>query len=80
MLKTFSIGEFIHTKINFQHINLSSRRKIPAKAAILLGQHIGAPAKPIVAKGDVVKVGTTKIAEPGGFVQQPFIFCQRESR
>ena len=33
----------------------------------MLGQHIGAPAKPIVAKGDVVKVGT-KIAEPGGFV------------
>ena len=52
---------FIHTKINFQHISPS------AKAVILLGQHIGAPAKPIVAKGDVVKVGT-KIAEPGGFV------------
>ena len=33
----------------------------------MLGQHIGAPAKPIVAKGDVVKVGT-KIAEPAGFV------------
>ena len=32
-----------------------------------VSQHIGAPAKPIVAKGDVVKVGT-KIAEPGGFV------------
>lgn len=41
--------------------------EIPAKAVILLSQHIGAPAKPIVAKGDVVKVGT-KIAEPGGFV------------
>lgn len=33
----------------------------------MLGQHIGAPAKPIVSKGDRVKVGT-KIAEPGGFV------------
>ena len=33
----------------------------------MLGQHIGAPAKPVVAKGDVVKVGT-KIAEPAGFV------------
>ena len=41
--------------------------EIPKKACILLGQHIGAPAKPIVAKGDVVKVGQ-KIAEPGGFV------------
>ena len=43
------------------------KAEVPAKAVILLGQHIGAPAKPIVAKGDVVKVGT-KIAEPGGFV------------
>lgn len=40
---------------------------MPARAVILLSQHIGAPAKPVVAKGDVVKVGT-KIAEPGGFV------------
>ena len=32
-----------------------------------LSQHIGAPAKPVVAKGDVVKVGT-RIAEPAGFV------------
>jgi electron transport complex protein RnfC len=33
-------------------------------------QHIGAPAKPIVKKGDVVKVGTM-IAEAGGFVSAP---------
>ena len=32
-----------------------------------LSQHIGAPAVPCVAKGDVVKVGT-KIADAGGFV------------
>ena len=67
MLKTFSIGG-VHPHEN----KLSAHQpiikaEIPAKAAILLGQHIGAPAKPIVAKGDVVKVGT-KIAEPGGFV------------
>ena len=67
MLKTFSIGG-IHPHEN----KLSAHQpivkaEIPAKAVILLGQHIGAPAKPIVAKGDVVKVGT-KIAEPGGFV------------
>ena len=84
MLKTFSIGG-VHPHEN----KLSAHQpiikaEIPAKAAILLGQHIGAPAKPIVAKGDVVKVGT-KIAEPGGFFlgaphrsppvlyQQPFI-------
>ena len=61
MLKTFSIGG-VHPHEN----KLSAHQpiikaEIPAKAAILLGQHIGAPAKPIVAKGDVVKVGT-KIA------------------
>lgn len=36
----------------------------------LLSQHIGAPAKPIVAKGDRVLVGQ-QIAEPGGFVSSP---------
>ena len=72
MLKTFSIGG-VHPHEN----KLSAHQpiikaEIPAKAAILLGQHIGAPAKPIVAKGDVVKVGT-KIAEPGGFVSAAII-------
>ena len=67
MLKTFSIGG-VHPHEN----KLSAHQpiitaEVPAKAVILLGQHIGAPAKPIVAKGDVVKVGT-KIAEPAGFV------------
>ncbi len=67
MLKTFSIGG-VHPHEN----KLSAHQPIieaavPAKAVILLGQHIGAPAKPVVAKGDVVKVGM-KIAEPGGFV------------
>lgn len=33
-------------------------------------QHIGAPANPVVAKGDVVKVGTL-VAEAGGFVSAP---------
>ena len=67
MLKTFSIGG-VHPHEN----KLSAHQpiitaEVPAKAVILLGQHIGAPAKPIVAKGDMVKVGT-KIAEPAGFV------------
>lgn len=35
-----------------------------------LSQHIGAPAKPIVEKGDRVLVGQ-KIAEAGGFVSAP---------
>lgn len=40
---------------------------VPKKVFIPLSQHLGAPAKPIVAVGDRVKVGT-KIAEAGGFV------------
>ena len=35
-----------------------------------LSQHIGAPAKPIVAVGDAVLKGQ-KIAEAGGFVSSP---------
>ena len=63
----FNSVEFIHTKIKLSAHQPIVQAEIPAKAVILLSQHIGAPAKPIVAKGDVVKVGT-KIAEPGGFV------------
>lgn len=38
--------------------------------AYLVSQHIGAPAKPIVSKGDRVLLGQ-KIAEAGGFVSAP---------
>ena len=34
---------------------------------VSMAQHLGAPAKPVVAVGDKVKVGTV-IAEPGGFI------------
>ncbi|MDL2306126.1 electron transport complex subunit RsxC, partial [Bacteroides sp. OttesenSCG-928-D19] len=44
--------------------------EVPSKVVILLGQHIGAPAKAVVKKGDTVKVGTL-IAEAGGFVSAP---------
>ena len=37
-----------------------------------LSQHIGAPAKPLVAKGDRVLVGQT-LAEAGGFISSPVI-------
>ena len=42
----------------------------PQVVRIPMQQHIGAPAKPIVAKGDKVFVGTL-IAEAGGFVSAP---------
>lgn len=40
---------------------------LPAEVTLLTGQHIGAPAKPIVKKGDEVMRGQM-VAEPGGFV------------
>jgi electron transport complex protein RnfC len=67
MLKTFRIGG-IHPPEN----KLTAGKKIvdlalPKQVIIPLGQHIGAPAQPIVNKGDTVKVGTL-IAKAGGFV------------
>ena len=40
---------------------------LPPTVYVSMSQHIGAPAKPVVAAGDKVKVGQV-IAEPGGFV------------
>jgi Na+-translocating ferredoxin:NAD+ oxidoreductase RnfC subunit len=33
---------------------------LPAKAFVLMSQHIGAPSKPVVEKGTVVKTGPTR--------------------
>jgi len=43
---------------------------LPKEAVFPLSQHIGAPAKPVVQKGDKVKVGSL-LAEAGGFVSAP---------
>ena len=43
---------------------------LPQQAIFPLSQHIGAPAKPVVNRGDKVKVGTL-IAEANGFVSAP---------
>jgi len=40
---------------------------VPETVWISMAQHLGAPAKPVVAVGDKVKVGQV-IAEPGGFI------------
>ena len=66
-MKKFRIGG-VHPEEN----KLSAGKKIevmdlPKQAVFPLSQHIGAPAVPCVAKGDLVKVGT-KIADAGGFV------------
>ena len=67
MLKTFKIGG-VHPPEN----KLSAGEKIkvlplPEQVIIPLGQHIGAPATPIVQKGDTVKTGQL-IAQANGFV------------
>ena len=46
------------------------RPPLPKQVILPLSQHIGAPSKAIVKKGDEVKVGQ-KIAEAGGFVSVP---------
>lgn len=44
--------------------------ELPMEVTLMLGQHIGAPAKAVVAKGDKVKRGDV-VAEAGGFVSAP---------
>lgn len=66
-MKTFKIGG-VHPAANKLSADQPIKRlDTPKKAVILLGQHIGAPTKPLVKRGDEVKVGTM-IAEAGGFV------------
>ncbi len=67
MMKTFSIGG-IHP--NDSKISKDCRIEVlplPSKVFISVAQHLGAPATPIVAAGDKVKVGQV-IAEPAGFI------------
>ncbi len=64
---TFSIGG-VHP-----HDNKISRERaievlpLPPTVYVSMAQHLGAPAKPVVAVGDSLKAGQV-IAEPGGFI------------
>jgi len=67
MLKTFKKGG-IHPAENKLSANAPIvTAELPKVAIIPLGQHIGAPASPLVKKGDIVKVGQL-IAQSSGFV------------
>ena len=69
-LRTFRIGG-IHPEENKITAEVATKvAALPTQAIFPLSQHIGAPAKPVVAKGDKVKVGTL-LAEAGGFVSAP---------
>ena len=69
-IKTFSIGGVHPEENKLTHEVATKVAALPKQAIFPLGQHIGAPAKPVVQKGDKVKVGTM-IAEAGGFVSAP---------
>ena len=66
-IKTFRIGGIHPEENKLTHEAKTQVAALPKQAIFPLSQHIGAPAKPVVQKGDRVKVGTM-IAEAGGFV------------
>lgn len=69
-MKTFSIGG-IHPAENKLSAGSPIREaSLPKQAIFSMFQHIGAPAQPVVKKGDIVKVGTL-LGETGGFVSAP---------
>lgn len=65
--RTFSIGGVHPNDAKISRGCAIEALPLPQAVYISLAQHIGAPAKPVVAVGDKVKVGQP-IAEPGGFV------------
>ena len=69
-IKTFSMGGIHPAENKLTHEVATKVAALPKQAIFPLSQHIGAPAKPVVARGDKVKVGTM-IAEAGGFVSAP---------
>ena len=69
-VKTFKIGGVHPAENKLSASEAIKVAELPKVAVLPLGQHIGAPAKAVVKKGDKVKVGTL-IAEAGGFVSAP---------
>lgn len=69
-IRTFRIGGIHPEENKLTHEVPTQVAPLPKQAIFPLSQHIGAPAKPVVAKGDKVKVGTV-LAEAGGFVSAP---------
>jgi electron transport complex protein RnfC len=69
-LHTFRIGGIHPEENKLTNDKATVAAPLPKVAVFPLSQHIGAPAKPVVARGDQVKVGTL-IAEAGGFVSAP---------
>jgi len=66
-VQTFRIGGVHPEENKITHEVPTVVAELPKQAIYPLSQHIGAPAKAVVAKGDKVKVGQI-LAEAGGFV------------
>ncbi len=69
-MKTFRLGGVHPSENKLSAAAPIKAATLPKQAVFSLYQHIGAPAKPVVAKGDEVKVGTL-LAEADGFVSAP---------
>ncbi len=69
-MKTFKIGGVHPAENKLSAASPIRKAQVPKQAVFSMFQHIGAPAKPVVKKGDEVKVGTL-LAEAGGFVSAP---------
>ena len=67
MLKTFKIGGVHPPESKLTSGGKIQRLPVPEQVIIPLGQHIGAPATPVVQKGDTVKAGQL-IGQASGFV------------
>jgi len=67
MLKTFKKGGIHPSEYKLTDKSPVKILPLPEKATILLSQHIGVPAIPVVSNGDTVKVGQL-IAQGRGFV------------
>ncbi len=67
MLKTFPKGGVHPEEGKYSANSAIAVLPLPKTVSIPIAQHIGAPSKPTVAKGDKVKVGD-KIAESAGFI------------
>jgi len=66
-MRTFKIGGIHPPEFKISAKQPIRQLNLPERCIVLLGQHIGAPAIPIVIKGDKVKVGQL-IAKANGYV------------
>jgi len=69
-MRTFPGGIHPHDFKNFSKDAAIEELPLPKKVIIPINQHIGAPSKPVVKKGDEVLAGQL-VAESGGFVSIP---------